>query len=203
MPGFFQSRYSTAGVRCCSEDGLTCDTPDGFKCATDHVNFVDAVSLCKTNGLRLCTKDELLSEICCGTGGNCNSYAVWTSTRYLGIESFKLLFSNYIWMQYRLSDDYEQASLSIDSTIFFITFQKKIKTLWSTLKRIWVCSSLEKYGFGYGTKKFRKIKNKNIFDFCQKVLWAIFLFIVVFVITWNKSYCKQIISYLCFKNWYD
>ena len=96
LPGFFQSRNSTAGVRCCSEDGLTCDTPDGFNCKTDHVNFVDAVSLCETNGLRLCTKDELLSEICCGTGGSCNSYAVWTSTRYLGIENDNLLRSSYI-----------------------------------------------------------------------------------------------------------
>ena len=30
--------------------------------------------------MRVCTKDELLSEICCNTGGNCDNHPVWTST---------------------------------------------------------------------------------------------------------------------------
>jgi len=30
--------------------------------------------------MRLCTKDELFTEICCGTGGQCDNYQVWTST---------------------------------------------------------------------------------------------------------------------------
>merc|ERR1712228_281993 len=30
--------------------------------------------------MRVCTKDELLSEVCCGSGGDCDNHPVWTST---------------------------------------------------------------------------------------------------------------------------
>ena len=81
--GFYQSESSTAFVRCCSTDaaGSTdCDTVSNCKDSSDLVTFADAETECAAQGMRLCTKDELLSEICCGTGGQCDSAGVWTST---------------------------------------------------------------------------------------------------------------------------
>ena len=86
VPGLFQSKYFTANVRCCSEDGSTCDTKGGHTCPNDAVPFDDAVSECEDHGMRLCTKDELLSDVCCGSGGSCDSYAIWTSTTLMGMK---------------------------------------------------------------------------------------------------------------------
>ena len=36
--------------------------------------------------MRLCNRDELLTDICCGTGGNCDNHLIWTST-YECVES--------------------------------------------------------------------------------------------------------------------
>ena len=83
--GFYQPESSEAFVRCCSEDGASCDTPSDCKDPTNLVNYSRAESICSSNGNRLCTKDELLTDICCGTGGKCDSYGVWTSTRNTGI----------------------------------------------------------------------------------------------------------------------
>ena len=44
------------------------------------MNYSDAEETCANNGMRLCTKDELLTDICCGTGGSCDNYLIWTST---------------------------------------------------------------------------------------------------------------------------
>ena len=62
-------------------DGNTCATPRSCK-DDEPVTFDEAADHCAANyqDYRLCTKDELLSDICCGTGGNCDSRAVWTST---------------------------------------------------------------------------------------------------------------------------
>ena len=46
-------------------------------------NYFDAEAECVELGMRLCTKDELLSNMCCGTGGQCDSKLVWTSTLYI------------------------------------------------------------------------------------------------------------------------
>ena len=81
VTGGFQSKLLTAGVRCCSMDGTTCATASN--CENDkEVTFDEAVDHCKANyqNHRLCTKDELLSDICCNTGGLCDNYPVWTST---------------------------------------------------------------------------------------------------------------------------
>ena len=79
--GYYEDESSVAAyVRCCSDDGTTCDTFSNCNRKSDLVAFADAEQKCVDNGMRLCTKDELLSEICCGTGGNCDSGAVWTST---------------------------------------------------------------------------------------------------------------------------
>ena len=89
----FQSKYSTAGVRCCSDDGTSCDTPSGFLCPRDDVTFDDAVALCEDNNGRLCSKEELLSDICCGTGGSCDNFAVWTSTFWTDYDGTKIMIS--------------------------------------------------------------------------------------------------------------
>jgi len=91
--GFYQPENLKAGVRCCSNDGESIIHPirknnnkERFcttlgRCKGDNgVTFFDAVKQCTEEGLRLCTKDELMSDECCGTGGNCDSHLVWTST---------------------------------------------------------------------------------------------------------------------------
>ena len=79
--GFYQSKSSYAFVRCCYTRGATsCSTISDCEDSGDLVTFEEAVQKCATDGQRLCTKDELLEEICCGTGGSCDSYGVWTST---------------------------------------------------------------------------------------------------------------------------
>ena len=77
--GSFQSKSFNAGVRCCTMDGKTCDTEG--QCATNSVTFDDAIVQCANRDDRLCTKNELLTGICCNTGGSCNDYPVWTSTK--------------------------------------------------------------------------------------------------------------------------
>ena len=76
--GSFQFKSYQAGVRCCSNDGTTCTTP--LYCASNKMSYVDAVSKCSEASRRLCSRGELLSDICCGTGGYCDDHEVWTST---------------------------------------------------------------------------------------------------------------------------
>ena len=76
--GSFQYKSYEAGVRCCSNDGTTCSTP--LSCDDNKMPYGDAVSKCTEDHRRLCSKDELLRDICCGTGGNCDAYEIWTST---------------------------------------------------------------------------------------------------------------------------
>merc|ERR1712020_492391 len=89
--GRYQAANLKAGVRCCSIDGETIiTTPNNGKkrfCKTlgrcnknNGVTFAEAVEKCTDEGLRLCTKVELMSDECCGTGGDCDSHLVWTST---------------------------------------------------------------------------------------------------------------------------
>merc|ERR1711973_922427 len=67
------------GVRCCSCDGATCTT--SWDCATGkQMNYKDAKAYCAKEGKRLCTLKELQSDMCCGTGGDCDSHGTWTST---------------------------------------------------------------------------------------------------------------------------
>ena len=80
--GIYESEFTEAGVRCCSSDGTSCSTPSSCTSSNDLKNNVDAAAECAADGMRLCTKNELLSDICCGTGGQCDSNLVWTSTVY-------------------------------------------------------------------------------------------------------------------------
>jgi len=79
LDGEYMSEDELANVRCCSSDGSTCFTY--LTCDDSNVfNYASATAYCANQGLRLCTKLELQSQICCGTGGQCNSRLVWTST---------------------------------------------------------------------------------------------------------------------------
>jgi len=95
--GVYQAANLKAGVRCCSNDGKTIiddnivngkinNGKERF-CTTlgscnrrNGVTLEEAVQQCTDAGYRLCTKEELMSDECCGTGGNCDSHLVWTST---------------------------------------------------------------------------------------------------------------------------
>ena len=83
--GFYQPESLEAFVRCCSDNGASCNTFSNCQDTSDLVNYAGAESICASNGMRLCTKDELLTDMCCGTGGQCDSAGVWTSTLYIGI----------------------------------------------------------------------------------------------------------------------
>ena len=82
ISGFYQSESSTAYVRCCSSDGSSCKTMSQCYNSTYLVTYAKAKDECEANGMRLCTMDELLSDVCCGTGGRCDNYRIWTSTLY-------------------------------------------------------------------------------------------------------------------------
>ena len=66
-------------VRCCSDDGTTCFTPHDCTIASNWVTYDDAVPKCAVIGKRLCTREELNTDVCCGTGGSGDSYLVWTT----------------------------------------------------------------------------------------------------------------------------
>ena len=80
LVGSFKPKSFRAGVRCCTINGSSCMAIGS--CPATRVTYDYAVLLCAQERRRLCTKDELLSDICCRTGKNCNSFAVWTSTSY-------------------------------------------------------------------------------------------------------------------------
>ena len=85
--GSYQDQSANAGVRCCAMNGLTCVTPGDCRSENENaiiVSYAEANSQCNAFGHRLCTKDEMNSGICCGTGGQCDYYPIWTSTPELG-----------------------------------------------------------------------------------------------------------------------
>ena len=79
MPVKYQIKSSLAFVRCCSNDGLSCQTIRNCMDSDQLVTYDAAVSQCDLSGNRLCTKNEL-SNVCCATGGGCDRNYVWTST---------------------------------------------------------------------------------------------------------------------------
>ena len=44
------------------------------------MSYDDATQKCAEIGRRICTKDELVGGVCCGSGGMCNKYEVWSSS---------------------------------------------------------------------------------------------------------------------------
>jgi len=75
---FYALTSEQYGVRCCSDSGV-CDT--FMNCETQAFTHSEAVAHCEAQGMRLCSRDEIQSRMCCGTGGSCDRYAVWTSSR--------------------------------------------------------------------------------------------------------------------------
>ena len=81
--GELKMKSFQASVRCCSLDGSKCSTPQN--CSTSNLmDYNGAHALCASSGKRLCTKDELNTNMCCSTGGDCDRWLVWTSTRESG-----------------------------------------------------------------------------------------------------------------------
>ena len=72
----FEDMTSTSpiAVRCCSNDDCgTCESV----CSGRDATFSEAKQKCSQLGMRLCTKKELASEICCGTGCGFDNKYVW------------------------------------------------------------------------------------------------------------------------------
>lgn len=66
-----------AAVRCCSQDGQSCQSEElGCKNGT----VAEAKSICESKGLRLCSKVELQSNVCCDSGCNFDVKTTWTGT---------------------------------------------------------------------------------------------------------------------------
>ena len=102
--GTFEVDDFKAGVRCCSEDGTTCKTIG--KCPRDFTSHSEAQEKCEGKGMRLCTKDELLTEICCKTGGNCDNHQVWTSTPEPSLLPFLItMYLTLIVIHHRINND--------------------------------------------------------------------------------------------------
>jgi len=82
--GHYETKNFKADTRCCSLDGQTCTTPNATipHCGRNLLKqtFEEASSICKSKKQRLCTDQELLTGVCCQTGGGCDESEVWTST---------------------------------------------------------------------------------------------------------------------------
>ena len=101
MNGTYRNDSYKAFVRCCSNDGKTCEA---FSDCQDHnitSTYHEAISKCSSIGKRLCTKEELWNERieisnlkssthwdCCAARTQCNNHAVWTSDTISGILNF-------------------------------------------------------------------------------------------------------------------
>jgi len=70
---------STAAVRCCSQYGTVCESIQ-LGCLAERT-FVQAEMVCVSRGMRLCTRAELDTDLCCGTGCGFDNQLVWTSTQ--------------------------------------------------------------------------------------------------------------------------
>jgi len=78
---YLQGTQAGAFARCCAGDGSSCTSPQN--CLKGQPGtYAAASAVCHDLGLRLCTKNELISEVCCLTGGQCDNSPVWTSSAY-------------------------------------------------------------------------------------------------------------------------
>ena len=68
-----------AGVMCCKQPlGSGCVSEGN--CNVNAKTLQGAIFTCFIHGLRLCTRSELLSNICCGLNVHCDKVPVWSST---------------------------------------------------------------------------------------------------------------------------
>ena len=79
VDGSYKPKHFETCVRCCSNDGNVCTTP--LHCGAEQNNWMsydDSEAKCKESGKRLCKKEELLNNLCCGRGGMGDNWPVWT-----------------------------------------------------------------------------------------------------------------------------
>jgi len=70
---------ATASVRCCTMSGDSCDSdhlPGGCQSGK---TYTEAVSICEANGERLCTHEEILDRLCCGSGCQFDGHQIWVA----------------------------------------------------------------------------------------------------------------------------
>eukprot|EP00662_Eupelagonemidae_sp_cell21_P056921 gene56921-biopygen27202 len=65
---------------CIREDDNGCITGDAGRSSAHSVTWFEAVDLCNVRGMRLCTKEEVLSQLCCRKGCWYDSLLTWTSS---------------------------------------------------------------------------------------------------------------------------
>ena len=68
------STTQTGAVRCCSYDGGSCES-ETIGCFT--LTFSEAQQKCSEFGMRLCTEEELFTNICCSSGCSFDYELVW------------------------------------------------------------------------------------------------------------------------------
>ena len=68
------STTQTGNVRCCSYDGGSCES-ETIGCLT--LTFSEAQEKCSEFGMRLCTVEELNTNICCSTGCSFDFELIW------------------------------------------------------------------------------------------------------------------------------
>ena len=71
-----------AAVRCCSLSGISCITPGGHNAeqygeCLKTATFEEAEGKCASINMRLCTLEELESNLCCGTGCEFDMKLTW------------------------------------------------------------------------------------------------------------------------------
>ena len=69
-----QSADEEHSVRCCNEVGDTCTSPEPCQLAS---TYREAILTCYDLGLRLCSRNEMVSNMCCGTGCQINQKTTW------------------------------------------------------------------------------------------------------------------------------
>ena len=71
------STTQTGAVRCCSYDGGSYESELGLNLECLTVTFSEAQQACSEFGMRLCTEEELWSNICCTTGCGFDADMTW------------------------------------------------------------------------------------------------------------------------------
>lgn len=85
--GQYVPASTKVGVMCCKQPFGSGCVSEG-NCNVNAKTLQGAIFTCFIHGLRLCTRSELLSNICCGLNVHCDKVPVWSSTEEGGNVSF-------------------------------------------------------------------------------------------------------------------
>ena len=79
FPGTFISQPfdKKHAVMCCDATGTRCVSPDPCKPSS---TYLEAVYICSLMGLRLCSENDNIDEICCDAGCGVDSKLMWISS---------------------------------------------------------------------------------------------------------------------------